>query len=170
MALKKHLLFFLTALFVLVFDQLVKQLITAYSFTRDYSFVKIHFVKNFGIGFGLLNLPVLRWAMVAVITMIIIGIIYYYSRSYSRSRQLFVFSLALVMGGALGNLVDRLMYGFVVDFIDFGFWPAFNIADSAITLGIVLLIIILWIFPKIPTKSTIKKNKSRTNPLKNRKV
>ena len=170
MALKKHLLFFITALLVLVLDQLVKQLITVYSIDKNYSFVAIHFVKNFGIGFGLLNLPVLRWVMVAVITLIVIGILYYYSKSYSASKLLFVFSLALVLGGALGNLVDRIMYGFVVDFIDFSFWPAFNIADSAITVGIVLLIAYFWIFPKIPTKSTLKKNKSRINPLKNRKI
>ena len=170
MAIKKHLLFFITALLVLVLDQLAKQFITVYSVSRDYSFVKIQFVKNFGIGFGLLNLPVLRWIMVAVITLIVIGILYYYSKSYSASKLLFVFSLALVLGGALGNLVDRIMYGFVVDFINFGFWPAFNIADSAITMGIILLIGYLWIFPKIPTKSTLKKNKSRINPLKNRNI
>ncbi len=167
MALKRHLLFFTTALFILVLDQLVKQFITVYSVSKDYSFVKIQFVKNFGIGFGLLNLPVLRWVMVAVIAAIIIGILYYYSRSCSQSRPVFIFALALVLGGALGNLVDRIMYGFVVDFIDFGFWPAFNIADSAITAGIILLIGYFWIFP---TKSSVKQKKSRINPLKNRKI
>lgn len=170
MALKKHLLFFLTALFILVLDQLAKRFITVYSISRDYSFVRIHFVKNFGIGFGILNLPFLRWVMVGIISLIVIGLAYYYSRTGFKSSAVFVFSLALVLGGALGNLVDRIMYGFVVDFIDFSFWPAFNIADSAISVGIILLILISWIFPKIPTKSSVKKSKPRINPLKNRKV
>lgn len=167
MALKKHLLFFMIALLVLILDQLVKHIITAYSISRDYSFVKIQFVKNFGIGFGLLNLPVLRWAMVAAVSIIIIGILYYYSRSYLTINSLFVFSLALVLGGALGNLIDRIMYGFVVDFIDFGFWPAFNIADSAITAGIILLLFLSLIFP---TKSSVKQGRTRINPRKNRNI
>ena len=49
--------------------------------------------------------------------------------------------LGLVLGGAIGNLLDRLLYGAVIDFIDFHFWPAFNVADSAITIAVVLL---LW--------------------------
>jgi len=47
--------------------------------------------------------------------------------------------LGLVLGGAVGNLIDRLRFGYVTDFIDVGLWPAFNIADSAITIGVILL-------------------------------
>lgn len=165
---KKHFLFFGIALLVLLLDQLLKQVITFYSVSRDYFFVKIHFVKNFGVGFGLLDFPFLRWVMVAVISLVIIGVLFYYSRS--PNKFLPVFSLALILGGALGNLADRIMYGFVVDFIDFGFWPAFNIADSGITIGIVLLIGQLWFFPKIPTKSSVKQKKRRPNVRKNRNI
>jgi signal peptidase II len=59
-------------------------------------------------------------------------------------ETLFAFSLSLILGGAIGNLIDRLLYGAVVDFLDFhlyGYhWPAFNVADSAITCGAVLLV------------------------------
>ena len=64
-----------------------------------------------------------------------------------QSQKLFCFALALVLGGALGNLYDRLTLGYVVDFLLFHYhgyqyyWPAFNVADSAITLGVILLLI-----------------------------
>jgi signal peptidase II len=62
-----------------------------------------------------------------------------------RQQKLFCFALALILGGALGNLIDRIAYGYVVDFLDF-YWgsahfPAFNLADSAITLGAALLLL-----------------------------
>ena len=67
----------------------------------------------------------------------------YLLRKHAR-EALFAFSLSLVLGGALGNLIDRVLYGAVVDFLDFhayGYhWPAFNVADSAITCGAVLLV------------------------------
>ncbi|GAF88347.1 unnamed protein product, partial [marine sediment metagenome] len=47
-------------------------------------------------------------------------------------------ALGLVLGGTVGNLIDRLRFGYVTDFIDFGFWPAFNIADSAIVIGVII--------------------------------
>ena len=60
-------------------------------------------------------------------------------------QRLFCWAMALILGGALGNLIDRIAYGYVIDFLDFhvgGFhWPAFNVADSAITLGAVLFIL-----------------------------
>ena len=79
-------------------------------------------------------------ALVASVVMV------YLIRKHS-AQTLFCFALALVLGGALGNLYDRLTLGYVVDFLLFHYhgyqyyWPAFNVADSAITLGVVLL---LW--------------------------
>jgi signal peptidase II len=61
------------------------------------------------------------------------------------SQKLFSFALAFILGGALGNVLDRVMYGYVIDFLDFyaGTWhfPAFNLADSAITLGAICLLL-----------------------------
>ncbi len=79
-------------------------------------------------------------ALVASVVMI------YLIRKHS-SQKLFCFALALVLGGALGNLYDRLTLGYVVDFLLFHYhgyqyyWPAFNVADSAITLGVILLLL-----------------------------
>jgi signal peptidase II len=62
----------------------------------------------------------------------------------TRGQPLFCGSLSLILGGAVGNLIDRVQYGYVIDFLDFyvgtWHWPAFNVADSAITLGAALLI------------------------------
>ncbi len=53
-------------------------------------------------------------------------------------------ALALIMGGAVGNLFDRLVYGYVIDFIDIKVWPVFNLADSAVVVGAAVLILVLW--------------------------
>lgn len=73
-----------------------------------------------------------------------VGFIVYLLRKHAGQRM-FCWALALIMGGAIGNVIDRLMYGHVIDFLDFhlagfGHFPAFNIADSAITLGAILFI------------------------------
>ena len=69
-------------------------------------------------------------------------IIYYYDQlPQTKAGQIL---WGLIVGGAAGNLIDRLIQGFVVDFIDFYFWPAFNIADMAISIGIVGLLIYLY--------------------------
>lgn len=140
MAVKKNFLFFGAAFIVLVIDQMSKYLVSAHQYSGDFFILKIQFAKNFGVGFGLLNFPVARWFLVAITAIIIIAVLYYYVKDKT-GRFLFVFPLSLIFGGALGNLVDRVMYGFVIDFIDFGFWPAFNVADSAVTIGIILLIV-----------------------------
>lgn len=74
-----------------------------------------------------------------------VGFIIYLLRRHAGQR-LFCWALALIMGGAVGNVIDRLLYGHVIDFLDFhlagwGHFPAFNVADSAITLGAILFII-----------------------------
>ncbi|WP_296949094.1 signal peptidase II [uncultured Massilia sp.] len=81
----------------------------------------------------------------AGIAIVAVGFILYLLRKHAGQRM-FCWALALIMGGALGNLIDRLMYGHVIDFLDFylagvGHFPAFNIADTAITIGAILFIV-----------------------------
>jgi len=71
---------------------------------------------------------------------VIAVIIYYFDKIPNKDRFL-QFSIALVLGGAIGNLIDRIVLGYVIDFIDLTFWPAFNVADSAITLGVGLFLL-----------------------------
>ena len=85
-----------------------------------------------------------RWFFIALSTGISLVLIYWL-RSVDRSRVFLAVGLALILGGAIGNLIDRSLYGYVIDFIDAYYqhwhWPAFNIADSAITVGAGLLIV-----------------------------
>jgi signal peptidase II len=156
MAVKKPFLFLGIGFIIFIVDQLTKYFISTYNFSLDLFILNIHFVKNFGIGFGFLNFPSLRFFLIALMIVIIIGILYYFCKD-KKNNNLFTIPLALIFGGALGNLLDRVMYGFVIDFIDFIFWPAFNIADSAIVIGVILLII--YFIRNKPKRRKIRKKR-----------
>jgi lipoprotein signal peptidase len=95
-----------------------------------------------------------RWFLIGVSCIVCVFIVVWMYQSISKSKCLLA-GLSLILGGALGNLWDRLSLGYVVDFIEVYYkdlyWPAFNIADSAITIGAILLI--LDIFIKDPSKT-----------------
>lgn len=99
-------------------------------------FVTITHVTNTGAAFGILPDKGTFFILVAVL--VIVGILVYY-RYLPADRLLVRASLGLQLGGALGNLLDRLRYGHVVDFVDFKIWPVFNVADSAIVVGVLIL-------------------------------
>lgn len=84
-----------------------------------------------------------RYFFTAISIIAVIFILYFIKKN--TRQKLFCWSFSLILGGAIGNLIDRLMYGHVIDFIDFHIntwhWPAFNIADSAITIGAILFVI-----------------------------
>ena len=101
--------------------------------------VRLTYTRNSGVAFGLgAGLP-FPYAVFSIAAVVAILYLYARHREYSRLRQV---ALALILGGALGNLVDRLASGEVVDFILIGwrrwYWPVFNVADSAVTIGVVL--------------------------------
>lgn len=85
-----------------------------------------------------------RWFLMTASAMISLALIYLLRNVDSRRKYL-TWGLAMILGGAIGNLVDRSIYGYVIDFIDFYYqhwhWPAFNIADLAISIGAALLIV-----------------------------
>ncbi|MBI4177879.1 signal peptidase II [bacterium] len=131
---------------VLVLDQATKWLIRAnfhpYE-TRQILGDVFHltFYQNTGMAFGLLEG---YSGVIAVFSVFAIGFLIYFSRRF-RKEKIILASLGLVIGGALGNLVDRIVLTGVVDFLDFGFgkyrWPAFNVADICISVGIGLLVL-----------------------------
>jgi signal peptidase II len=103
---------------------------------------------NPGAAFGLWsNLPE-GWRQVAlgVSIAMALGVVFFFLRHTTYQSPLSKVSLAAILGGAIGNLIDRLVYGSVIDFLDFYLgehhWPAFNIADTAISLGVISLIIL----------------------------
>ncbi len=99
-------------------------------------FVTVTHVTNTGVAFGLFQDHGTFFAIVAIV--VVVGIVVFYR--YLPTNQIWLrISLGLQLGGALGNLLDRVRLGNVVDFIDFKIWPVFNLADTAIVLGVAIL-------------------------------
>jgi len=103
---------------------------------------KITFVANDGVSFGLFGGGAGRWVL-SVFSIAVAGFLGWWA--LKADRRLLITAIGLVIGGAVGNVIDRIRFGFVVDFLDFsgtGVFPwVFNIADSAITVGVILLIL-----------------------------
>jgi len=107
-------------------------------------FFNLTFITNTGAAFGLFQDRSLVFVIVAVV--ISIGIVLYLRR-IPHEEWLIRVSLAMQLGGALGNLVDRVRLGYVVDFMDFHMWPVFNFADTFIVVGVGLLAYCLLVRP-----------------------
>jgi signal peptidase II len=140
-----------TALVVLVLDQLTKWLVVQRLAGREPlqlvgSFVQLRYTTNSGGAFSLLTGFPLFFGIMAIAVMVAITV---YARRITSSPTLF--TLGLLLGGALGNFADRLLRGDglfrgeVVDFVDVGSFPVFNVADSCITIGAILLAILLTV-------------------------
>ena len=144
--------FYFISLVIVVLDQLTKLLVVrsmrlGQNIPIVPGFFDLTFVLNPGAAFSLFaTLP--EWIRNPFFILISVGaavlIIAYRSR-YLRENRLASVSLALILGGAIGNLIDRLRYGVVVDFLDAHIyqyhWPIFNVADSAISVGVTLLLL-----------------------------
>ncbi len=137
------------AFVILLVDQFTKVLIVSFYQLGDstpvtgfFSIVRWH---NTGAAFSFLagSAGWQRWFF-TVIGVLAAGLILWLLKSHS-GQKLFSFALACILGGAIGNVIDRLLYGYVVDFLDFHWrhwhFPAFNVADSAITIGAACLIL-----------------------------
>jgi len=98
------------------------------------------YIQNTGAGFGIFKGGN---TILIFVSLIIIGVLLYYFDRIILDKAIHI-PIALVLGGAIGNLVDRVILGYVVDFVDFRIWPAFNVADSAITLGALWLMAYYW--------------------------
>jgi len=112
------------------------------------NFFHITYVRNKGAAFGILADSALRVPFfITVATLAALGILWYL-RQLRADQRLLQFALSLVFAGAVGNLIDRVRLGEVIDFLDVHWyqyhWPAFNVADSAITVGVGLLLLDLW--------------------------
>ncbi len=102
---------------------------------------KFTFITNTGAAFGMF--PQLGSIFMVVAIIVIIAIILFYHHLPIKNPWIRL-SLGLQLGGAMGNLLDRLMHGYVVDFVDIGFWPIFNLADLSIVCGVAILAYHLW--------------------------
>ena len=122
-------------------DQLTKHVVTARLSLDDSVRVvgplSIHRVRNSGIAFGLFTSA--TSVVIALTAIAVIWMLIYFARSGAR-HPVIPAGLGLLIGGSLSNLVDRVRLGYVTDFIDFGWWPAFNLADSFIVIGVGILL------------------------------
>jgi signal peptidase II len=135
---------------VIVLDQLTKWLMVnwleLHQTVEVLPFFNFTLAHNYGAAFSFLASAGgwQRWFFVALAVIISIALTVWLKRLPTNAR-LEAASLALILGGAIGNVIDRLIYGYVIDFLDVFYgsyhWPAFNIADSAICIGAVLLIL-----------------------------
>lgn len=141
---------YLLAVLIVVLDQLTKQWVSS-SFSYGESlellpFLNLTLVHNMGAAFSFLSDAGgwQRWFFAIVSLLVSVVLIVWLSRLPAR-QYLLATALALVLGGAVGNLWDRVFLGYVVDFVDVYYqkyhWPAFNVADTAITIGAILLIL-----------------------------
>jgi signal peptidase II len=132
------------ALAALGADQLTKSIVTSRLDLNDEVHVvgpfSIHHVTNSGIAFGLFASAT---SIVILLTSLAVAwMLYFFARSGSRHPVLPV-ALGLVIGGSVSNLLDRVRLGHVTDFLDFRYWPAFNLADTFIVLGVAALLLAL---------------------------
>lgn len=142
----KNIIILTNALTIVFFDQLTKFYIREnFGLNESAPIIKniFHFtyITNTGSAFGLFKGFNLFFIFFSIIVIIVI---FYYLRKIKENEKALQFSVGLLLGGTIGNLIDRLLHGYVIDFIDLRIWPVFNIADSAVTISIILLIILLW--------------------------
>ena len=151
---KRNILFLAATFLVILLDQATKAWIISTmrlydSFVVIGGFFNITHVRNPGAAFGFLAAapPMFRYTFFIVVTVAAILLILHYLRISRIEAPSLVSALALILAGAAGNLIDRVRFGEVVDFLDVYIvsyhWPAFNVADSAITVGAAILIVVL---------------------------
>lgn len=148
--LKRLPLAFIAALTVLVLDQLTKSWVVSnlalyesiYPIPAISHFFAITHLTNTGAAFGLLKDAGTFFAIASVIIVIVIVV---YLRRLPREQRMMRLALGMLVGGALGNLLDRVRLGHVIDFVDFSFFAKFNLADSAISISVVILFFISWL-------------------------
>ncbi len=125
---------------VLSLDQISKFLISAkLQLNQTFPLIKgvlgLTLIHNRGAAFGILR----NQLFLFIITTITAIVLIYFGIKKNRHNKYQVVCLSFILAGALGNLIDRLRFGYVIDFLNFYIWPVFNIADSAITVGAILL-------------------------------
>jgi signal peptidase II len=123
---------------ILSLDQLTKFLVTRnLLYNQSLPIIKgifhLTLIHNRGAAFGILRnqVPLFIFTSIFAIALIFLNL--------KNNKKSYIIALSLILAGALGNLIDRIFLGYVVDFLDFRIWPVFNIADSAITIGAILL-------------------------------
>ena len=147
---KNGIVFWVLFFSVPCFDFLTKQIVKLSN--PDFQllpFLKIIYFKNTGVAFGMFSNNNLIFAFLGIF--VLIALVYYiYSKDFQKLAKkscyiYYIIGLGLIAGGALGNVIDRLVFGYVTDFIYFSWFPAFNVADSCISIGAITVLYFLFI-------------------------
>ena len=136
-------------LFIVILDQLTKLFIrenfSLYQSKPVTSFLSLTYIHNTGMAWGFFqNKAYSNIVFIFIMIAILACFAIYQKKLIEFGGKAAGFAITLIFAGAFGNLIDRILYGFVIDFVDFRVWPVFNIADSAISISITLIIILLW--------------------------
>jgi signal peptidase II len=135
---------------IIVLDQLTKILIQRnFALHESLEVIEnvfhITFVPNYGAAFGILKDKTFFFILTSLI--VIISFLFYL-KYVPKEKKVLRYALVLQIGGAVGNLIDRIRLGYVIDFLDFRVWPVFNVADMAIVFGVGLLIYQILLIPE----------------------
>ncbi len=127
------------AIVILSLDQLTKFIVTKTLLLHESvpvirNVVHLTLVHNRGAAFGMFKGQIFLFIFTSIVAIVLI-----YRNLKNARCNLYGISLGLILAGAIGNLIDRIFFGYVIDFLDFRIWPVFNVADSAITIGAILL-------------------------------
>ncbi len=158
---KKHLPVLLITLIVVALDQFTKWLVVMkiplYSKIEILPILDFTNIRNTGVAFGMLrDMPdSIRYPFFALVLILAIVAVFIFLQKLDENEKIIRFCLGLILGGALGNSIDRFRLGYVTDFLNFHWvgnsslnWPPFNIADSAITVGAISIFIFGILFTK----------------------
>ncbi len=145
-------MYFVIIVLIIALDQLMKALIR---FHMDLNttiplidgIFHVTYIHNYGAAFSLFENK--TFFLIGMQLIVIGAMIIFLAKKHKKENWSFLLSLSMIVAGGLGNLIDRIRFGYVVDFLDFKVWPIFNVADIAVCTGCGLLILyILWLEPK----------------------
>jgi len=167
---KQYWLLFTIASIIIIFDQITKAIVRAnipfggqwMPLTRLAPYFRFVHWENTGAAFGMFQNGGLIFSILAVIvTIFIIG----YFPQIPKEEKLMRVAIAMQLGGAIGNLIDRLVFGPVTDFISVGRFPVFNVADSSITVGVGLLLLALWLAERRERREKLGSDSTSSNEI-----
>lgn len=146
---RKWILMLAVALTVILLDQVTKALVVAnLALNEEWMpiealrpYFTIHHIRNTGAAFGIFPEG---GTFFMVVAFIVVGVIFYFYRQMPDSPPAVRVALGFQLGGAMGNLIDRLRQGYVVDFLDAKIWPVSNFADISIVSGVSALLLLIW--------------------------
>lgn len=140
---KKNLSLIMLGISIVIIDRITKLLLINKEITIIPNFLNFTYTKNSGVAFGIASNNTILIVLMNVIILAII--IKFLKEKFSKTNYIIILSLIMILAGGIGNLIDRIAMGYVIDFIDVNIldFPTFNVADISITVGVIMIMIIL---------------------------